>query len=85
MHGKRAPESEDDDSYFPNYTTPRSDLDMSAMVTAFSQVLGYTGENPPPLQQPQTQRPQEQQGVHAFFKKIIYVHVLVKNYLQENC
>ncbi|XP_047944500.1 ethylene-responsive transcription factor ERF114-like [Salvia hispanica] len=80
MHGKRplpSNESEDQndvDPFFPIYSSARSQLDMSAMVTALSQVLGYTGENPPesaldtspPLPhhhsstEPQTQRVQEQ-------------------------
>lgn len=85
MHGKRPfmldeSEEKEEDSYFPNYSTTRSELDMSAMVTALSQVLGYTGENPPESvhgsypslphhqtsAQPQTPRSQEQ-GVHANF------------------
>ncbi|KAI3455156.1 hypothetical protein Pfo_011819 [Paulownia fortunei] len=36
-----------DDPFFPIYSA-RSQQDMSAMVTVLSQVLGYTGENPPP-------------------------------------
>ncbi|XP_057791519.1 ethylene-responsive transcription factor ERF113-like [Salvia miltiorrhiza] len=74
MHGKRPlssnHESDGDDPFSPIYSSARSQLDMSAMVTALSQVLGYTGDNPPeslhqaspppPPHHTQTQRPLEQ-------------------------
>ncbi|KAK6147968.1 hypothetical protein DH2020_018880 [Rehmannia glutinosa] len=56
-HGKRpfssneSEEKEDiinnNEPFFPIYSSARSQQDMSAMVTALSQVLGYTGQYPP--------------------------------------
>lgn len=78
MHGKR-PLSPEEHSF---YSSVRSQLDMSSIVTALSQVLGSTGENPPPSSESvhqnhhpsskphhtqQTQRSQQQGEVYHVF------------------
>ncbi|KAL3638020.1 hypothetical protein CASFOL_018468 [Castilleja foliolosa] len=42
-----ADDDQQQQTFIPTYNSARSQQDMSAMVTALSQVLGYTGQYPP--------------------------------------